>query len=66
MMSAETVARTVVNALLLPENTTVEKIVVMPSIGYSVALPPSTGDAAARLSRQRLSAFHCWPFAVVR
>jgi NAD(P)-dependent dehydrogenase (short-subunit alcohol dehydrogenase family) len=33
MMSAETVARTVVNALLLPENTTVEKIVVMPSIG---------------------------------
>ena len=33
MMSAETVARTVVNALLLPENTTVEKIVVMPSVG---------------------------------
>jgi NAD(P)-dependent dehydrogenase (short-subunit alcohol dehydrogenase family) len=33
MMSAETVARTVVDALLLPENTTVEKIVVMPSIG---------------------------------
>jgi len=33
MMSAETVARTVVNALLLPENTTVEKIVVMPSTG---------------------------------
>ena len=33
MMSAETVARTVVNALLLPENTTVEKIVVMPSSG---------------------------------
>jgi len=33
MMSAETVARTVVNALLLPENTTVEKVVVMPSIG---------------------------------
>src|SRR6202158_5063478 len=29
MMSAETVARTVVNALLLPENETVEKIVVM-------------------------------------
>ncbi|HYW41052.1 MAG TPA: SDR family oxidoreductase [Terriglobales bacterium] len=33
MMSAETVARTVVNALLLPENTTVEKIVVLPSGG---------------------------------
>ncbi len=33
MMSAETVARTVVDALLLPENTTVEKIVVMPSTG---------------------------------
>ena len=33
MMSGETVARTVVNALLLPENTTVEKIVVMPSSG---------------------------------
>ncbi len=33
MMSAETVARAVVNALLLPENTTVEKIVVMPSSG---------------------------------
>ncbi len=33
MMSAETVARTVVDALLLPENTTVEKIVVMPSNG---------------------------------
>jgi NAD(P)-dependent dehydrogenase (short-subunit alcohol dehydrogenase family) len=33
MMSAETVARTVVDALLLPENTTVEKVVVMPSIG---------------------------------
>jgi NAD(P)-dependent dehydrogenase (short-subunit alcohol dehydrogenase family) len=33
MMSAETVARTVVDALLLPENTTVEKIVVMPSGG---------------------------------
>jgi NAD(P)-dependent dehydrogenase (short-subunit alcohol dehydrogenase family) len=31
MMSAETVARTVVDALRLPENTTVEKIVVMPS-----------------------------------
>jgi len=33
MMSAETVAQTVVDALLLPENTTVEKIVVMPSSG---------------------------------
>jgi len=33
MMSAETVAHTVVNALLLPENTTVERIVVMPSVG---------------------------------
>src|ERR1022692_2031604 len=33
MMSAETVARTVVDALLLPENTIVEKIVVMPSSG---------------------------------
>jgi len=33
MMSAETVARNVVNALLLPENTTVEKVVVMPSVG---------------------------------
>jgi len=33
MMSAETVARTVVDALRLPENTTVEKIVVMPSSG---------------------------------
>jgi NAD(P)-dependent dehydrogenase (short-subunit alcohol dehydrogenase family) len=33
MMSAETVARTVVDALLLPENTTVEEIVVMPSAG---------------------------------
>jgi NAD(P)-dependent dehydrogenase (short-subunit alcohol dehydrogenase family) len=33
MISAETVARTVVNALLLPENTTVEKVVVMPSSG---------------------------------
>jgi NAD(P)-dependent dehydrogenase (short-subunit alcohol dehydrogenase family) len=33
MMSAETVARTVVDALRLPENTTAEKIVVMPSIG---------------------------------
>jgi len=33
MMSPETVARAVVNALLLPENTTVEKIVVMPASG---------------------------------
>ena len=33
MMSSETVARTVVSALLLPENSTVEKIVVMPSSG---------------------------------
>jgi NAD(P)-dependent dehydrogenase (short-subunit alcohol dehydrogenase family) len=33
MMSAETVARTVVSALLVPENTTVEKVVVMPSSG---------------------------------
>jgi len=33
MISAETVARTVVDALLLPDNTTVEKIVVMPSSG---------------------------------
>jgi NAD(P)-dependent dehydrogenase (short-subunit alcohol dehydrogenase family) len=33
MMSAETVARTVVDALLLPQDTTVEKMVVRPSIG---------------------------------
>jgi NAD(P)-dependent dehydrogenase (short-subunit alcohol dehydrogenase family) len=33
MMSAETVARTVIDTLGLPENTTVEKIVVMPSTG---------------------------------
>jgi NAD(P)-dependent dehydrogenase (short-subunit alcohol dehydrogenase family) len=33
MMSAETVARTVVDALVLPENATVEKLVVMPSSG---------------------------------
>jgi NAD(P)-dependent dehydrogenase (short-subunit alcohol dehydrogenase family) len=33
MMSTETVARTVVNALLMPENTTIEKLVVMPSTG---------------------------------
>jgi NAD(P)-dependent dehydrogenase (short-subunit alcohol dehydrogenase family) len=33
MMSAETVARTVVDALRLPESATVEKIIVMPSSG---------------------------------
>jgi NAD(P)-dependent dehydrogenase (short-subunit alcohol dehydrogenase family) len=33
MISAETVALTVINALLLPVNTTAEKIVVMPSSG---------------------------------
>jgi NAD(P)-dependent dehydrogenase (short-subunit alcohol dehydrogenase family) len=33
MMSAETVAQTVVDALLLPENTTIEKIVVMLASG---------------------------------
>ena len=33
MMSAETVARTVLDALRLPEDATVEKIVVMPSSG---------------------------------
>jgi NAD(P)-dependent dehydrogenase (short-subunit alcohol dehydrogenase family) len=33
MISAETVARAVLNAVLVPENTTVEKIVVMPSTG---------------------------------
>src|SRR5260370_6407560 len=33
MISAETVARAVVSPLLLPENTTVEKVVVMPSTG---------------------------------
>lgn len=33
MISAETVARAVVNALLLPENSTVEKLVVMPTGG---------------------------------
>ncbi len=33
MMSPQAVAQTVVNALLLPENTTMEKLVVMPSIG---------------------------------
>ncbi len=33
MISAETVARAVVSPLLLPENTTVEKVVVMPSSG---------------------------------
>ena len=33
MMSAETVARAVIDALLMPPNTTVEKIVLMPSTG---------------------------------
>ena len=33
MMSAETVAGVVVNALLLPENSSVEKIVIMPAVG---------------------------------
>ncbi|MGB9202761.1 MAG: SDR family oxidoreductase [Terriglobales bacterium] len=33
MISTETVARAVISALLLPENTTVEKVVVMPSTG---------------------------------
>jgi NAD(P)-dependent dehydrogenase (short-subunit alcohol dehydrogenase family) len=33
MMSPEAVARTVIDALLLPEDTTVEKLVVRPSIG---------------------------------
>jgi NAD(P)-dependent dehydrogenase (short-subunit alcohol dehydrogenase family) len=33
MLSAETVAETVVNALLLPENSTAEKIVLMPTSG---------------------------------
>jgi NAD(P)-dependent dehydrogenase (short-subunit alcohol dehydrogenase family) len=33
MISAETVAHTLLNALLVPENTTVEEIVVMPSSG---------------------------------
>jgi NAD(P)-dependent dehydrogenase (short-subunit alcohol dehydrogenase family) len=33
MMSAETVAKTVVNAVLLPENSTVEKLVLMPTGG---------------------------------
>ena len=33
MMSAATVARTVINALLLPANSTVEKLIVMPSGG---------------------------------
>jgi NAD(P)-dependent dehydrogenase (short-subunit alcohol dehydrogenase family) len=33
MMSAESVAQTAVDALRLPENTTVEKIVIRPSIG---------------------------------
>ena len=33
MMSASTVARTVVNALLLPANSAVEKVIVMPTGG---------------------------------
>jgi hypothetical protein len=33
MMSAETVAQTVVNALLLPADSTLEKIVMMPTGG---------------------------------
>jgi NAD(P)-dependent dehydrogenase (short-subunit alcohol dehydrogenase family) len=33
MMSPETVARTVLNAMLLPENASVEKLVIMPSGG---------------------------------
>lgn len=33
MMSAESVARAVVDALYMPDNTTVEKIVIMPSAG---------------------------------
>jgi len=33
MMSADTVAQTVLNALLVPDGATVEKIVVMPSVG---------------------------------
>jgi len=33
MMSAESVAQTVVDALRLPENTTVEKIIIRPSLG---------------------------------
>jgi NAD(P)-dependent dehydrogenase (short-subunit alcohol dehydrogenase family) len=33
MMSAETVARAVIDALLLPDDTTAEKIVIAPSIG---------------------------------
>jgi short-subunit dehydrogenase len=33
MMTAETVARTVVDALLLPVDATAEKIIVMPSAG---------------------------------
>jgi NAD(P)-dependent dehydrogenase (short-subunit alcohol dehydrogenase family) len=33
MMSSESVAQTVVDALRLPENTTVEKIIIRPSIG---------------------------------
>jgi NADP-dependent 3-hydroxy acid dehydrogenase YdfG len=33
MMSAETVAAVVVNALTVPENSSVEKIVIMPAGG---------------------------------
>jgi len=33
MMSADSIARTVLDALLLPENTTVEKLVTMPTTG---------------------------------
>jgi uncharacterized membrane protein YheB (UPF0754 family) len=33
MMLAETVAQMVVNALLLPENSTVEKLILMPTGG---------------------------------
>jgi NAD(P)-dependent dehydrogenase (short-subunit alcohol dehydrogenase family) len=33
MMSPETVARAVVNAVLLPENASIEKLVIMPSGG---------------------------------
>jgi len=33
MMSAETVARAVVDALLLPENTTIEELTILPTTG---------------------------------
>lgn len=33
MISADTIAGAVVNALLVPENTTIEKIVIMPAAG---------------------------------